>query len=137
MRNTQVVHSIVTRYWLFAVLLTAGLTQALWVIHSIAPTYDETGHLVAGLSHWRFSRFDLYSVNPPFARVLATLPLTVTRHREDWRLYNIDSRTRQEFVLGERLVKANGMHSTRLFSESKGRELVVLGTRCMDVFYTY
>lgn len=37
-----------------------------------APTWDEIGHLVAGLSHWHTGRFELYPVNPPLTRMLAT-----------------------------------------------------------------
>ncbi len=38
-------------------------------------TVDEAGHLPAGLWHWRTGSLDLYRVNPPFPRMLATLPV--------------------------------------------------------------
>lgn len=46
-------------------LLTHGALLAFgaWT-HS--PTWDEIGHLAAGISHWRLGGFDLYRVNPPW-----------------------------------------------------------------------
>ena len=43
------------------------------LIHSAkvhSPTWDEVGHLAAGLSHWELGRFELYSVNPPLVRTI-------------------------------------------------------------------
>jgi hypothetical protein len=42
-------------------------------VHS--PTLNEPGHLVAGLSYWKFGRFDVYSVNPPLVKIVAALPI--------------------------------------------------------------
>ena len=36
-------------------------------------------HLPAGISHWRFGRFDLYRVNPPLVRMVAALPVAACR----------------------------------------------------------
>ncbi len=38
-------------------------------------TYDEPGNLTAGLSYWHTGRYALYSVNPPFPKLLASLPV--------------------------------------------------------------
>jgi len=38
-------------------------------------TIDEGGHLYSGLRHWQTGAFELYRVNPPLPRLLATLPL--------------------------------------------------------------
>ena len=40
--------------------------------HSV--TYDETGHLAAGMVHWKYSDFSMYAVNPPLVRLVAMLP---------------------------------------------------------------
>ncbi len=37
-------------------------------------TFDETGHIAAGLVHWKFSDFSLFAVNPPLVRLMAMLP---------------------------------------------------------------
>jgi hypothetical protein len=40
--------------------------------HSV--TFDETGHVAAGLVHWKHSDFSMYAVNPPLTRLVAMLP---------------------------------------------------------------
>lgn len=54
--------------WAIVVLLAihTGLLAYSAYVHS--PTLNEPGHLVAGLSHWKFGRFELYRVNPPLVR---------------------------------------------------------------------
>lgn len=44
-----------------------GVQSLLIILISInqSATYDETGHLVAGLAHWKHSDFSLYTVNAP------------------------------------------------------------------------
>ncbi|HMO83603.1 MAG TPA: hypothetical protein PKC18_01650 [Lacipirellulaceae bacterium] len=51
-------------------------------VHS--PTLNEPGHLVAGLSHWKFGRFDVYNVNPPLVKMVAALPVMAVGYNEDW-----------------------------------------------------
>lgn len=60
--------------WLpVAILALHSLLVALLAYrHSV--TYDETGHLIAGLVHWKFSDFSMYAVNPPLTRLVAMLP---------------------------------------------------------------
>ncbi len=76
-----------------------------------SPTLNEPAHLVAGLSHWRFCRFDLYRVNPPLIRMIATLPLMALRHKEDWSGFDEAPGDRPEMAMGERFVAANGYRS--------------------------
>lgn len=40
--------------------------------HSVS--FDETGHLAAGLVHWKHSDFSMYAVNPPLVRLIALSP---------------------------------------------------------------
>ena len=82
-------------------------------IHS--PTVDEPAHLVAGLTHWKFHRFDLYSVNPPLVRLIAALPVVAAGYREDWSAFESGLGARPEFALGHDFVKANGERSLFLF----------------------
>ena len=35
---------------------------------------DEAAHVPAGIAQWREARFDIYCVNPPLTRMIATLP---------------------------------------------------------------
>ncbi len=61
------------RWLLFAILiLHSFLLGSLAYRHSV--TWDETGHLAAGLVHWKYSDFSMYAVNPPLTRLVAMLP---------------------------------------------------------------
>ncbi len=53
-------------------VLHSFLVGTLAFRHSV--TYDETGHLAAGLVHWKYSDFSMYAVNPPLVRLVAMLP---------------------------------------------------------------
>ena len=82
-------------------------------VHS--PTLNEPGHLVAGLAHWKFGRFELYRVNPPLVRMVAALPVMAVGYEEDWSGYHDSPGTRPVFNLGEDFVRANGERSFFLF----------------------
>jgi hypothetical protein len=62
------------------------------------PNVDEVGHLPAGVSHWKYARFDLYRVNPPLVRLLCT---SVSNSEQfDWSLYSERVGLRPEFDIG-------------------------------------
>jgi len=71
------------------------------------PVSDEVGHMAAGLSHWRFARFELFAVNPPLVRLLATAPVFLSPHHENWRLYSQQIANRSEFNIGREFVSEN------------------------------
>jgi len=73
-----------------------------------SPTWDEPAHLVSGISHWEFGRWDLYRVNPPLVRMIAALPVLAAGCETDWRHFTEASGARPEFILGKQLVAANG-----------------------------
>lgn len=75
-------------------------------VHS--PTLNEPGHLVAGLSHWKFGRFELYRVNPPLVRMVAALPVMAVGYEEDWTGFYEGPGARPVFGMGEDFVAANG-----------------------------
>ena len=85
-----------------AVLLVYGAR-----VHS--PTWDEVGHLAAGISHWELGRFELYSVNPPLVRTIATAPVMLfDKPHMDWSFYRNDPKQRSEIFLGRRMMQLNG-----------------------------
>ena len=84
---------------------TALLAYSAYV-HS--PTLNEPGHLVAGLSHWKFGRFELYRVNPPLVRMVAALPVMAVGYEEDWSGFFDGPGARPVFGMGEDFVAANG-----------------------------
>jgi hypothetical protein len=78
-------------------------------VHS--PTLNEPAHLVAGLSHWKFGRFDVYRVNPPLVRMVAALPVMAVGYQEDWNGFYEGPGARPEARLGKDFVAANGERS--------------------------
>lgn len=90
-----------------------GLLAYSAYVHS--PTLNEPGHLVAGLSYWKFGRFDVYSVNPPLVKMVAALPVMAVGYEEDWSGFYSGLGARPEFSMGEDFVAANGERSFFLF----------------------
>lgn len=82
-------------------------------VHS--PTLNEPGHLVAGLSYWKFGRFDIYNVNPPLVKMVAALPVMAVHFKEDWSEFHKGRTARPEVEMGEDFVAANGDRSFFLF----------------------
>jgi len=94
--------------------------QGMLLAHSaslIAPTFNEPAHLVAGLSIWRFGRFDLYQVNPPLTHLWAAVPVALSGYDEDWSGAVDGIGARAEFQVGADFVQANHdrvLHLVRL-----------------------
>ena len=100
---------------LVGVILLAHFGLLSHTITTYSPTIDEISHLPAGLSHWRFGRFDLYRVNPPLVEGVAAVPLLLCEFKEDWSQYSFQKNARREFVIGKRFVWLNGADSMRLY----------------------
>jgi len=66
-----------------------------------SPCYDELGHLAAGVSHWELGRFDLYPVNPPLVRMVASVPVALAGSGFDWRYYNDNPKARAQHQIGK------------------------------------
>lgn len=94
---------------LVVLIIHAGILA--WSATRHSPTWDEPGHLVAGWSHWKFGRFELYSVNPPLVRSIAALPVWLMDPPMDWSDYQPDPKARSEVQLGRQFVKLNGEKS--------------------------
>lgn len=69
-----------------------------------SPNVDEAAHLAAGLYHWQTGCFDVYRVNPPLVRMVATFPLRSESPR--WPTGNLlgISDERSEWRMGEQLL---------------------------------
>jgi len=115
------VHVPAARYRQFVLILAltihAGMLGYSAAIHS--PVIDEPAHLAAGISHWRFGDFSLYRVNPPLVRLVATAPLLATEVRTDWDQYSRDPTRRDEFLVGDDLIVANGARIFRLVTMAR------------------
>lgn len=104
---------IARRVVLVLLLIHTGLLAYSAYVHS--PTLNEPGHLVAGLSNWKFGRFEVYRVNPPLVKMVAALPVMAVGYNEDWSGFYEGPGARPEMGMGEDFVAANGERSFFLF----------------------
>jgi len=84
-----------------------------------APTIDETAHLPAGLAIWKFGKTDLYRVNPPLVRAIASFPIHFLPHQTDWSHYVPESPRRCEWGVGADFVTANGLSAPGLYTVAR------------------
>ncbi|WP_010586673.1 ArnT family glycosyltransferase [Schlesneria paludicola] len=124
-------------HWLFARCRGHNQSIAVWAIlfvHALllariayinAPVFDEIAHLPAGLSHWKFGNFDLYRVNPPLMRMIASTPLLLINPQTDWSSISDGPYARPEFVVGSKFMRANGYESFWLFSICRWAQIPV------------
>jgi hypothetical protein len=54
------------------------------------PTIDEVAHLPAGITYWQKGTFRLYAQNPPLVKLIAALPVVLSRPAMD-RIYTLPS----------------------------------------------
>lgn len=101
---------------LVAAMLAVHTALLAWNAHCHSPVATEIGHLPAGISHWRFLRFDLYRVNPPLVRMVAALPVMLADPETDWSSYNTNPVVRAETFVGMGFVKANGERTFWLYT---------------------
>jgi Dolichyl-phosphate-mannose-protein mannosyltransferase len=100
---------------LVAVLLAHAALLA-WSAKWHSPTFNEIGHVPAGLSHWQYQRFELYRVNPPLPRMVATLPLLFCDVKTNWSNYGLSPFSREEIPMGIRFARANGSRTFDIFT---------------------
>jgi len=82
-------------------------------VHS--PVVDEPAYIVAGLSHWKLGRYELYRVNPPLIRMVAALPVLAAGYEEDWSGFYDGPGARPVFTMGKNFTSTNGERSLFLF----------------------
>lgn len=64
------------------------------------PSDDEIAHLPAGVSIWKFNRFDLYRVNPPLVHIVSGIPGSYGRSDYKFEMMNDLVGRRPEFAIG-------------------------------------
>lgn len=108
--------------------------QAVLLAHAArrdSPTWDEPGHLAAGVAHWRHGTFNLYRVNPPLVRGVATLALVLADPTLDVGTYPraADPAERYEWQAGTYLLAKHGERFFRLIAYARWSciPLVLLG----------
>lgn len=98
------------RSWLSLLLVVHALLSgySAW-LHG--PGWDEVGHLPAGLSYWRSGNTDMYRVNPPLARAVATLPLALLQLEVQDVNLDEGSAGRPEFDSGRKFWQVHGVEA--------------------------
>ncbi len=100
--------------WMIAILCAIQTCLLVLVNLRTTPTYDEWGHLPAGLSHLETGTFHQYRVNPPLPRILAAIPVRLHGYRvRDW--FVDDYQARIEFVQAQAFLRDNGTEALKLF----------------------
>ncbi len=102
--------------WTVACVLVLHGSLLAWSATRHSPVVDEVGHMPAGISHWRLQRFDLYKVNPPLVRTVATAPLHLMNVPIDFTGYQTLPRVRSEFMLGNTWINTNPESFLRWFA---------------------
>lgn len=102
--------------WFATLLLILHAGLLAWSGWRHSPTYDEVGHLPAGLAVWEYGRFDLYRVNPPLVRAVAAAPVWLAGCEYDWRSFSDSPAARPEWAVGADFIAANGSRSFWLFT---------------------
>lgn len=94
---------------LYVVLTLVATHVALvaWLGANQSPNVDEPAHLAAGMTTWQYGSFELYCVNPPLMRAVATLPILFMPHEELWGDFEGAPQPRPEFVLGAQFVESH------------------------------
>ena len=77
-----------------------------------SPTFDEPGHLAAGLSHWSWGNFQIFPVNPPLVRLVASFPIWLSGSETDWTHWN--NWPANQLPLGRAWVHVNGERANSL-----------------------
>jgi hypothetical protein len=74
-RSSQIAQEKSVRWWIPAALLILFALQSLWFIKTQSLTYDEPGHMIAGLEAWQHGRFEMWTDHPPLGRFWLMLPI--------------------------------------------------------------
>ncbi len=80
-----------------------------------SPTWDEVGFVVAGVRHWQFGEFDLFRVNPPLVRLLASAPLVLAGSNVNWTGLSDHPSSRREFNIGQQFIIDDPHRAFQLF----------------------
>jgi hypothetical protein len=102
-----------------ALLLAVHAGLLAWSATRHSPTQNEPAHLVAGLVHWKFGRFDVYCVNPPLTHWVAAFPVVVADYNSDWSSFSDLPTARHEFLMGDDFLRANRGRAQRLVTYAR------------------
>src|SRR5579875_749853 len=97
-------------------LLSVQTVLLAWAATRHSPSIDEVGHLPAGLAHWQLGNFDMYRVNPPLVRTVATFPVFLAKPKIDLSKLSEGYRKQLEFSIGRDFIVTHGQDSFWYFT---------------------
>lgn len=101
---------------LVATLLAVHGALLAWSATRHSPTWEEVAIMASGISHWTTGRFDLFRVNPPLSRLVATAPVMLTNPelQVNWSRYSATLLARPEFEMGHQFVLDHRLYALSL-----------------------
>lgn len=115
-RFAETVNGNVATIWLVSLLLLSHVALLAHAATRHSPTLNEPGHLIAGLTQWKFGRFEVYRVTPPLTQFVAAIPVIYVGYEEDWTGFCDSPSARPEFKMGQDFIRANGERCNWLFT---------------------
>jgi len=109
------------------IVIAIGIVHVLMLAYGAwihGPGWDEVGHLAAGISHWKTGNFNLYRVNPPLVRLIATVPFGWIPIDLTWIWSPEHPIRRPEWRLGRELWDVYGMDAYRFLRWSRWISLI-------------
>jgi Dolichyl-phosphate-mannose-protein mannosyltransferase len=125
----------VRAYFPLASLLVLQAALAISSSWRNSPCYDEVGHFAAGLHHWETGTFDLYRVNPPLSRLVATLPLRLAGVRTPGPVTDTAPPSRPEFALGSKFIAVRGPEAMEAFRVARAAQCPLLFVGTVAIYY--
>src|SRR5437773_7023246 len=99
-----------------AALLIVHAALLTWSALRNSVTFDEFAHMPAGLSYWRYGRFDIYDYTPPLPRLLGSWPALIARAKiPPIAPYLAMSPQERHWLYGDEFLRDNRDHYHALF----------------------
>ena len=117
---------VTVRASLVLATVLGALSGVLWASWTNSPGYDESGHLAAGIYHWRTGSFAPYHVNPPLPRALQTGVVATASFELPAKGPIYAPASRFEWTLAPELFRQRGRETFRLLAWARFANLVPL-----------
>lgn len=98
---------ILGRPFFVPLILAVHVSMLIYSAFTCSPVLQEYSVVGAGVYHWETGRFDHFRVNPPFIRLVATLPIYLQNTKSDWSNVQDHFWSRTEIAVGEDFFRSN------------------------------
>lgn len=101
------------RRWSIPVLLFVYALLVAWIGWATTANKTEVGHMAATAYWWHTFRCDVFQVNPPLARIICALPVSLCHPNYNWDKYSSRPQDRSEWKLGAAFIETNSPDKIR------------------------